>query len=108
MNSGNTKIDQTAKNRWKKFNIAFLNFQAYIASKPPHNKFNLSIIDLLHTSNFKGGNGSIIEKESELSEKLKIYSKTLKEIDILIGTKKTRLLFRRGIKAHYKQRIIFS
>jgi oligoribonuclease (3'-5' exoribonuclease) len=88
MNFGNAKINQTAENRWKRFNIAFLSFQAYIANKQTNNKFNLTIIDLLYTSNFKGGNASIIEKESELSEKLIIYSKTLKEIDTLIGTTK--------------------
>jgi hypothetical protein len=78
--------DKTAENKWDKFDIAMSNFQKHIERK--ENKFSLSIVDLLHVSNFKGGNGSITEPEEQLPDKLKPYSKKLEEIDKFVDSKK--------------------
>jgi hypothetical protein len=65
--------------RWKRLNIALESFREHIEDKGS-NKFDLTEVDLLHTSNFKGGNASICEPLDTLREKLGIYSKILHEI----------------------------
>ena len=71
---------------WNKLNVAMSYFQKYIETK--EDKFALSIVDLLHVSNFKGGNASITEPEEKLCKKLNVYSKKLKDIEKLVGHKK--------------------
>ncbi len=54
-------------------------YQLYIEEK--HDRSSLTIIDLLHVSNFKGGNASITEPASTLNNKLDEYSKIVREIE---------------------------
>jgi hypothetical protein len=61
-------------------------FQSHIRSKP--DRFALSIVDLLHVSNFKGGNASITESEPGLSTKLTSYEALLRSIDSIVSVKK--------------------
>lgn len=78
--------DKRAISKWGKSDISYLNFREYIEHKP--NKFKLTIIDLFYISNFKGGNSTINEKETEIELKLKSYEDILKEIDIAFSSKK--------------------
>jgi hypothetical protein len=68
-----------AATKWKKSNISFSNYQNYIKTK--QSRFELSLIDLLYISNFKGGNSTINEYERMINEKLEAYSSKLIEID---------------------------
>lgn len=77
------KKDET---KWEMLNVAMSYFQEYIQGKPT--KYSLSIVDLLHVSNFKGGNASITEPEAQLVQKLDGYAKKLVEIGNLIGSQK--------------------
>lgn len=70
--------------RWKRLNIAFESFRRHIEDKGS-NKFDLTEVDLLHASNFKGGNASICEPLDTLREKLGVYSKILHEIGDQFG-----------------------
>jgi len=71
--------DKKATTQWKKSAISFKNYQDYIEDKSE--KFNLSLIDLLYVSNFKGGNATINEAENIINNKLKAYSKGLIDIN---------------------------
>jgi hypothetical protein len=66
--------------------VAMTLFQSYIKSKP--DRFALSIVDLLHVSNFKGGNASITEHEPGLSTKLESYEAHLRNIDSIVCGRK--------------------
>ena len=44
--------DKRATTQWDKSSISYKNYQSYIANKPQ--KFELTLIDLLYISNFKG------------------------------------------------------
>ncbi len=70
---------------WEMLNVAMLHFQAHIASKK--DRCSLSIVDLLHVSNFKGGNASITEAVQSLPGKLKHYESALKEIEESFGSR---------------------
>jgi hypothetical protein len=72
-------IDQTAARRWKRLNIAMAHFQSYILNKT--SKYDLTIIDLLFVSNFKGGNASITEPAATISDKLREYSMHLERMN---------------------------
>lgn len=62
-------------------NEAFLHYQDYISKKRlPSAIYQLTFIDLLYVSNFKGGNASIIEPKSTIQTKLKVYSIELHNI----------------------------
>ena len=52
--------------------------------------FDLTEVDLLHASNFKGGNASICEPLDTLREKLGVYSKILHEIGDRFGGRTSR------------------
>ncbi|MGF6149997.1 hypothetical protein [Pseudomonas fluorescens] len=64
---------------WEMLNEAMSYFQEHIRNK----KFSwkLSLIDLLHVSNFKGGNASITEPMATLPAKLKYYETALRDIE---------------------------
>jgi len=64
---------------WEKSNKTYDNYKIYLDKKT--NKLQLTLIDLLYVSNFKGGNATINEFENEINEKLKCYSKILVEIN---------------------------
>ena len=74
--------------RWELLNIAMLHFQQYLNSK--EDRLSLSIIDLLHVSNFKGGNASIIEPLETLDDKLTTYETKLRAIDHAFAAKSLR------------------
>ena len=67
------------ESRWELLNIAMLHFQQYINSK--EDRFAVSIVDLLHVSNFKGGNASITEPLETLGGKLGMYETKLRAIN---------------------------
>lgn len=79
-------IDKKATTQWDKAAISYNNYLKYLDGKA--DKFELTLIDLLYISNFKGGNSTINEDELKIKEKLKIYSKTLKEIDTKFNSRK--------------------
>jgi hypothetical protein len=86
MSEGNNKIDKRAETQWRKSAISFKNYQDYIEDKK--NKFQLTLIDLLYISNFKGGNATINEEAKDIEKKLKSYSKILIDIDEKFGDKR--------------------
>lgn len=63
---------------WELLDYAMSHYQTYISNK--NQRLALSIVDLLHISNFKGGNASITEPEATLSKKLKKYEAALSGI----------------------------
>jgi t-SNARE complex subunit (syntaxin) len=73
------KEDKRAITRWGKANIGYQNYLSYLSQKK--NKFELTLIDLLYGSNFKGGNASICEDESSVNTKLLKYSEQLRNIN---------------------------
>lgn len=72
-------IDKRAKSRWERLNIAFENYILFIEEK--EDKYKINYIDLLHVSNFKGGNSSITENISSVENKLLYHSDLMKSID---------------------------
>jgi hypothetical protein len=80
----NKKSVRTFTN-WHKSEISLSNYQRYLDRKV--NRFELSLVDLLYISNFKGGNATINVKEEELNIRLKHYSEILEEINRHFGKK---------------------
>lgn len=70
--------DKRALTQWTKSEISYKNYQEYIIKKTQ--KFELTLIDLLYISNFKGGNATINEHEQSINKKLEAYSKGLLDI----------------------------
>jgi hypothetical protein len=73
------KMARKPETTWQMLDVAMSHFQAHIASKS--DRCALSIIDLLHVSNFKGGNASITEPVQTLAVKLKHYESILKKLE---------------------------
>ncbi len=73
--------DAKAHTNWLKSSVALENYSNYIKKKIERQKFDLTLIDLLYISNFKGGNATINEEESIINSKLKAYSNVLIKID---------------------------
>ncbi|MEP6827977.1 MAG: hypothetical protein ABJA10_07870 [Aestuariivirga sp.] len=69
--------------RWENLNEAMVHFRQYISEKPA--KTSLSMVDLLHVSNFKGGNASITEPIRQFSGKIKLYECQLEKIEQAFG-----------------------
>jgi len=67
-----------ASTLWNKASKSLGNYQKYIEGK--QTEFELTLVDLLYISNFKGGNASIHEDQEKIDHKLKEYSKVLKLI----------------------------
>jgi hypothetical protein len=78
--------DKAAHQRWKRLDIAMGHFQDYLMCK--QDRFDLSIIDLIFVSNFKGGNASITEPKRFLTEKLAKYSQVLRTMHRTISGRK--------------------
>ncbi len=74
--------------RWEKADISYQNYVAYLRRKPL--PYDLSLIDLLYVSNFKGGNASIQEAESNINQKLKKYSDDIQKIADRFGKRNLR------------------
>lgn len=72
------QTDKRALTQWTKSEISYKNYQEYITNKTK--KFELTLIDLLYISNFKGGNATINEPEQSINKKLGAYSKGLLDI----------------------------
>lgn len=64
---------------WEMLNVAMSHYQEHIKAKK--DRCSLSIIDLLHVSNFKGGNSSITEPLVTLSRKIKHYEVSLRNVE---------------------------
>ena len=80
--------DSKAEKSWKKSNVALDNYNSYIKKKIAiGQKFDLTLIDLLYISNFKGGNATINDEESIINCKLKAYSSLFIEIDKTFGNR---------------------
>jgi hypothetical protein len=79
-------IDNKATTQWDKSERSYINYRNYITSKV--DRFELTLIDLLYISNFKGGNATINEDEPITKNKLKTYSKALKELETKFGTRR--------------------
>lgn len=65
-------IDRRAQRQWKKARTAYDYYADYISKKS--NRHDLSILDLLFVTNFKGGSATINEPPSKLAPKLKAYT----------------------------------
>jgi len=72
-------LDNRASKQWDKACISYNNYQEYLKAKS--DRFELTLIDLLYISNFKGGNATINENEAEINKKLGKYSDILKLIN---------------------------
>ena len=73
--------------RWENLNTALENYRLYLARKQGS---ELTMIDLLYISNFKGGNASIIEPEVEVTKRLPKYDDRLAAIRSEFGNKSLR------------------
>jgi hypothetical protein len=73
-----------AINRWEKARKAYEYAQRYIIKKS--DKYNITEIDLVLVSNFKGGSASICEPIDSAQKRLLQYSEKLKEIAKHFGT----------------------
>jgi hypothetical protein len=71
--------------RWANLNTAFENYLSYISKKT--DRLSLSILDLLYTSNFKGGNASIVDPESMINTRLKLYEVMLRSCESQFGSR---------------------
>jgi hypothetical protein len=91
-----SNIDPRAKTIWDKSDTGYKNYQVYITGKT--NRFELTLIDLLYISNFKGGYAIIGEKEQEVNVKLRVYSEKLREINRTFDSKKLSQLTDAEIK----------
>jgi hypothetical protein len=76
----NDQLDKKASSRWRTLNVAMEHFQSHLREKTDAGRFRLDLIDLLHVSNFKGGNSSITEPIVSLRDKLVRYERGLAEI----------------------------
>lgn len=83
------QTNKSATTRWINSDISYKNYQNYIKGKKK-DRFNLTLIDLLYISNFKGGNASIHEEEEVVNEKLISYADMLKKIDEKLGNNELR------------------
>jgi len=75
----NSEYSSRTNTGWQKSEISLNNYQDYLITK--NDRFELSLIDLLYVSNFKGGNATIDVAAETLSLKLKPYSLVLRKID---------------------------
>jgi hypothetical protein len=86
--------------RWEKADISYRNYVAYLRRKPL--PYDLSLIDLLYVSNFKGGNASIREDESRINLKLKKYSDIIRKVAERFGNRNLRDLSEIELKSLQK------
>ncbi|MEI6138554.1 MAG: hypothetical protein WCP85_04795 [Mariniphaga sp.] len=83
-------MDKRAESQWKKSDISYQNYQNYLSKKA--DRYELTFIDLLYISNFKGGNSTINEIESEINTKLIQYSVGLRNISDHFNEKSLEIL----------------
>lgn len=72
------EIDKRVQTLWNKSDLSFENHSLYVKTKKY--KYELTFIDLLYVSNFKGGNSTINEKEDVVNGKLEQYSLIFQKI----------------------------
>ena len=70
--------DKAAARRWEKARFSYEYFRKHIKSKSSPTE--LSLLDLLFVSNFKGGSATIAEPIATLDKKLVEYSEVLAEL----------------------------
>lgn len=80
-----TETDKKALKQWDKSDISYINYSNFISTKT--DKFNLTFIDLLYVSNFKGGYATINEPEEIIVEKLIAYGQLFEEINLKFENK---------------------
>jgi hypothetical protein len=78
-------IDNSSKVRWLNSNELLIDYKEYVKNKKE--KFNLTFIDLLYVSNFKGGNSTIKGDEKAINIILKEYSVRFKKLNKIYGEK---------------------
>lgn len=78
------------ENRWEKASISYENYLRYVSRK--QDRFELSLIDLLFVSNFKGGNAAIHEPDVTVNQKLQRYSTLMRQIHREFGGRMLRNL----------------
>jgi hypothetical protein len=83
--SGDKERAVASEKLWTNLDIAFENFRSYVRRKSDPDA--LTLIDLLHVSNFKGGNASITDPEAQVNERLLVYADVLRNIRQKIGNK---------------------
>jgi hypothetical protein len=67
-----------AERQWDRANASYEN---YLACIPRHRgRYRLTLSDLLHVRNFKGGNASVHVPQRELSRKLECWSGHLRKL----------------------------
>ena len=71
---------EKASNQWQKANKAFTLYQEYLTSKG-ENRLNLTVVDLLFISNFKGGSSTIADDARVISTALEAYTLAICQID---------------------------
>ena len=86
-----------ALRRWDKARVSYEYAQKYLEQKK-HEKYSLTIIDLILVSNFKGGSASICEPIASVKIKLLQYSLKLKEIATLFEDKKLSCLSKENLE----------
>ena len=86
-----------ALRRWDKARVSYEYAQKYLEQKK-HEKYSLTIIDLILVSHFKGGSASICEPIASVKIKLLQYSLKLKEIATLFEDKKLSCLSKENLE----------
>ncbi|WP_298444265.1 hypothetical protein [uncultured Ferrimonas sp.] len=71
-------MTNTANKRWQRLNNAMEHYQDFIKAKA--SRHQLSVEDLIHISNFKGGNASITEPKQALQQKLPAYESIMRQL----------------------------
>jgi hypothetical protein len=78
--------NETAASRWDRYREPYRYLQNYIKSKGKRH-YQLTYIDLVLASNFKGGRGAITEPWDSLQSKLPIFSTLLEDISDAFGAR---------------------
>jgi hypothetical protein len=80
-------VSKRQETKWKKSNTALDHFKLHIAEKEKSgkNRNTLSIVDILHVSNFKGGNGATAEPVELLDSKLESYTAEMESLESAFG-----------------------
>lgn len=85
------KIKNDQQEIWDKLNNAFEYFLDFLTTTPQRIRYDLTSVELVLVSNFKGGNSSITEPLESLRPRLVAYSEKLKEIAELADSRPLRL-----------------
>lgn len=70
-------MNNRAIKQWKKARISYEYLCSHISDKGKANRYELTLVDLVLVSNFKGGSATIAEEPEGLETKLRSYEKIL-------------------------------